>query len=136
MDANWRCFRREEEISGEANRSFHAAVDRQRCRVDTAQSPGVAEYARESRDTSKSSAKKRSPESGFHARALGFSIFTEADSLDQLKTMIRDAFIVRSPLSLRCTSLERRIRVDLRNFMDDRDARFPAPYGGHRPTQK
>jgi hypothetical protein len=24
-------------------------------------------------------------------RALGFSIFTEADSLDELKTMIRDA---------------------------------------------
>ncbi len=34
---------------------------------------------------------QESPEGGYHARALGFSIFTEADSLDQLKTMIRDA---------------------------------------------
>jgi hypothetical protein len=34
---------------------------------------------------------EESPEGGFQARALGFSIFTEADSLDELKTMIRDA---------------------------------------------
>ena len=34
---------------------------------------------------------QESPEGGFQARALGFSIFTEADSLDELKTMIRDA---------------------------------------------
>jgi len=33
---------------------------------------------------------EESPEGGFQARALGFSIFTEADSLDELKTMIRD----------------------------------------------
>jgi hypothetical protein len=34
---------------------------------------------------------EESLEGGFQARALGFSIFTEADSLDELKTMIRDA---------------------------------------------
>jgi hypothetical protein len=31
------------------------------------------------------------PEGGYRPRALGFSIFTEADSLEELKTMIRDA---------------------------------------------
>lgn len=31
------------------------------------------------------------PEEGYTARALGESIFTEADTLDQLKAMIRDA---------------------------------------------
>jgi hypothetical protein len=34
---------------------------------------------------------QESPEGGFQARALGFSIFTEAESFDELKTMIRDA---------------------------------------------
>lgn len=34
---------------------------------------------------------QESPEGGYEARALGFSIFTQADSLDELKTMIRDA---------------------------------------------
>lgn len=34
---------------------------------------------------------EKSSEGGFQARALGFSIFAEADSLDELKTMIRDA---------------------------------------------
>lgn len=32
-----------------------------------------------------------SPEGGYEARALGYSIFTEADSLDDLKKMVRDA---------------------------------------------
>jgi hypothetical protein len=32
-----------------------------------------------------------SPEGGFEARALGHSIFTEADSADELRTMVRDA---------------------------------------------
>jgi hypothetical protein len=32
-----------------------------------------------------------SPEGGYEARALGESIFTEADNLDQLHGMIRDA---------------------------------------------
>lgn len=31
------------------------------------------------------------PEEGYTARALGESIFTEADTLDELKVMIRDA---------------------------------------------
>ena len=34
---------------------------------------------------------QESPEGGDEARALGFSIFTQADSLDELKTMVRDA---------------------------------------------
>jgi hypothetical protein len=34
---------------------------------------------------------QESPEGGYEARALGFSIFTQADSLDELKTVIRDA---------------------------------------------
>ena len=34
---------------------------------------------------------QESPEGGYQARALGFSIFTEADTLDKLKTMIREA---------------------------------------------
>ena len=34
---------------------------------------------------------QESPEGGYQARALGFSIFTEADTLDELKTMIRQA---------------------------------------------
>ena len=32
-----------------------------------------------------------SPEGGFEARALGYSIFTEADSLAELRDMLRDA---------------------------------------------
>jgi predicted RNase H-like HicB family nuclease len=31
------------------------------------------------------------PEGGYTARALGENIFTQADSMDELKTMIRDA---------------------------------------------
>ena len=31
------------------------------------------------------------PEGGYTAKALGYSIFTEADSIDELKTMIQDA---------------------------------------------
>jgi hypothetical protein len=34
---------------------------------------------------------EESPEGGYQARALGFSIFTEADSLEELKVLIRDA---------------------------------------------
>jgi len=33
---------------------------------------------------------QESLEGGYQARALGFSIFTDADSLDELKSMIRD----------------------------------------------
>ncbi len=32
-----------------------------------------------------------SPEGGFEARALGHSIYTEADSVDELREMVRDA---------------------------------------------
>ena len=32
-----------------------------------------------------------SPEGGYEARALGYSIYTEADSLDELKSMVLDA---------------------------------------------
>jgi hypothetical protein len=34
---------------------------------------------------------RESPEGGYEARALGHSIFTEADSFEELKAMIRDA---------------------------------------------
>ena len=34
---------------------------------------------------------QESPEGGYEARALGHSIFTQADSLEELKTMVRDA---------------------------------------------
>jgi hypothetical protein len=34
---------------------------------------------------------QESPEGGYEARALGFSIFTQADSLEKLKVAIRDA---------------------------------------------
>jgi hypothetical protein len=34
---------------------------------------------------------QESPEGGYEARALGFSIFTQADSLEELKASIRDA---------------------------------------------
>lgn len=34
---------------------------------------------------------RESPEGGYEARALGYSIFTQADTLDELKTMLRDA---------------------------------------------
>ena len=34
---------------------------------------------------------EESPEGGFEAKALGHSVFTEAQTLDQLKPMIQDA---------------------------------------------
>ncbi|MDT7690255.1 MAG: hypothetical protein QOE46_3014 [Acidobacteriota bacterium] len=34
---------------------------------------------------------QEAPEGGFTARALGESIFTEADNLDSLREMVRDA---------------------------------------------
>jgi hypothetical protein len=34
---------------------------------------------------------EEAPEGGYTARALGYSIFTEADSIDELRTMIPDA---------------------------------------------
>ncbi len=32
-----------------------------------------------------------SPEGGYEARALGHSIYTHADSIEELRTMVRDA---------------------------------------------
>ena len=34
---------------------------------------------------------EESPEGGFEARALGHSVFTEAESFEELKTMVQDA---------------------------------------------
>ena len=34
-----------------------------------------------------------STQHGYEARAIGYPIFTEADSLDELKTMLRDAVL-------------------------------------------
>ncbi len=34
---------------------------------------------------------QEAPEGGYQARALGFSIFTEADTIDELRMMIREA---------------------------------------------
>jgi hypothetical protein len=34
---------------------------------------------------------EESPEGGYEARALGYSIFTQAETLEQLKGMVRDA---------------------------------------------
>jgi hypothetical protein len=36
---------------------------------------------------------EESPEGGYQARALGYSIFTEADSFEELKKMVQDAVI-------------------------------------------
>jgi len=36
---------------------------------------------------------EESPEQGYEARALGYSIFTEADTLEELKRAIQDAVI-------------------------------------------
>ena len=32
-----------------------------------------------------------SPEGGYEARALGYSIYTQSDTLDELKAMVQDA---------------------------------------------
>ena len=34
---------------------------------------------------------QESPEGGYEARALGHAIFTQADTMDELKRMLRDA---------------------------------------------
>ena len=36
---------------------------------------------------------RESPEGGYEARALGYSIFTEADDWEHLKDMLRDAVL-------------------------------------------
>ncbi|MFZ0821543.1 MAG: hypothetical protein WAM91_15865 [Candidatus Acidiferrales bacterium] len=40
---------------------------------------------------------EESPEGGYEARALGHSIFTQADTLEGLKVMIRDAVTCHFP---------------------------------------
>jgi len=34
---------------------------------------------------------EESPEGGYEARALGYAIFTQADTLDELRAMVQDA---------------------------------------------
>jgi hypothetical protein len=34
---------------------------------------------------------EESPEGGYEARALGYSIFTQAETLEELRTMVREA---------------------------------------------
>ena len=34
---------------------------------------------------------EESPEGGYDARALGYSIYTQADTIDELKAMLQDA---------------------------------------------
>ena len=34
---------------------------------------------------------EESPEGGFEARALGYSIFTQAETMEELRQMVRDA---------------------------------------------
>ena len=36
---------------------------------------------------------KESPEGGYEARSIGYSIFTEADSVEQLRDAVRDAVL-------------------------------------------
>jgi hypothetical protein len=36
---------------------------------------------------------QESPEGGYEAHALGYSIFTEAESLPELRSMVRDAVL-------------------------------------------
>jgi hypothetical protein len=43
------------------------------------------------KDTEIIFAVEESPEGGYEARALGHSIFTQADSMEELREMVRDA---------------------------------------------
>ena len=36
---------------------------------------------------------EEAPEGGYTARALGYAIFTEADTLEELRAMVRDAVL-------------------------------------------
>ena len=40
---------------------------------------------------------EEAPEGGFTARALGEAIFTEAESMDELRRMVRDAVLCHFP---------------------------------------
>ena len=54
---------------------------------------------------------EESPEGGYEARAIGHSIFTQADSMDELQGMVRDAvychFDADLPIKLLPISLSR-----------------------------
>jgi hypothetical protein len=54
----------------------------------------------------------KSPEGGYEARAIGHSIFTQADSLEELKSMVRDAVAChfRNNVRSRVIRLRRRKR--------------------------
>lgn len=43
------------------------------------------------RDTEIIFSVKESPEGGYEASALGYSIYTEADTIEELKDMVKDA---------------------------------------------
>lgn len=40
---------------------------------------------------------QESPDGGYEAHALGYAIFTQADSMEELKTMLRDAVSCHFP---------------------------------------
>ena len=51
---------------------------------------------------------QESPEGGYEVRALGHAIFTQADTMNELKQMLRDAVTCHfaedaKPSSIRCT---------------------------------
>ncbi len=48
---------------------------------------------------------EESPEEGYEARALGFSIFTEADSIPELKMNIQEAVMCHFEKDEWCASL-------------------------------
>ena len=50
-----------------------------------------------------------SPEGGYEARALGHSIFTQAETMDELKTMVQDAVRCHFEPAERAWSFELRI---------------------------
>ena len=68
-----------------------------------------------------------SPEGGYEARALGHSIFTQADSVEELRTMVRDAVSCHFDESDRHPPPSRRGRTDndVRLPRDSRAMRSP-----------
>jgi hypothetical protein len=54
---------------------------------------------------------QESPEGGYQARALGYSIFTQTETLDELKSMLRDSVAchftdAERPKTIRINSLQ------------------------------
>jgi hypothetical protein len=52
---------------------------------------------------------QESPEGGYEARALGHSIFTQAETMDELRTMVRDA--VRCHFGAEASPVVIRLRI-------------------------